>query len=174
MTDNKAKLVKILSIVSAGIMLLALLVFFCCVILQKPLVRLFMKGIENVSVFLFPFDAFCSLAGGVLLSIALIFVAGNKKIGVWADVLVLALSAVVKPVAVYLISLLQNLFVTRTVLAMGSQAIAYNSSLNTAVSAFTSFASLGAVILYVVCGMSIILKLSAKQKEKACVPENFV
>lgn len=166
MIENKTKLVKILSVVSAAVMALAILAFFCCVILQKPLVRLYLNNVnvDEIDLFLFPFDAFCALFLGLVLSVALIFVSGSKKIGVWADVLIAAFSVIIKPVTVYFIGLWQNLLVTRVVLSMGSELAAYNSAFNSVVSVVTSFSSLGVALLYVVCGMSVILKLFAKQK----------
>ena len=108
---------------------------------------------------LLPF-LFCLLRLGCM--ILLVVCCGNKKGGIWLEVIVFALLAVVLPALSNLLSPVYNLWIGR----MGHTHAAAQSIVNTIANFCAIPGSLGQAIGYAVCGMSIVFKRMSKKLEK--------
>ena len=158
------KLIRILSILCLALMVISLVLTVGCILLQKPLIDL----IYGKSVATAPMAVPVSPIVYSLLSILtfglLCLVAGNRRIGIWADLILLSANALVLPGMNFALSLVQNLAGTAMANARGVAAIVANSAVNNFCTYTMLPGGLGMRLTLVVCGMSIVLKLLEKRQ----------
>lgn len=155
---------KIISAISTAIFALAVVAFFGCVLFREPLVVLlgdeYFAGYLNL--FTIPAGALLNLLGSLVAGVMMIFVAANKKIGIWADILVLVFIGG-KAVIATLIGYIQPVMIAKLCGTGGAGAYSVFTSVTSLV---TLFASVGMSALLVVCGMSIAYKVLARRKNQ--------
>ena len=158
------KAILILSIVCLALVILSLVLTAGCIILQKPLIDLIYGKSAATAPMVVPVSP---LVYGLCASLTfglLCLVAGNKKIGIWADLILLGVSALVLPGLNFVLSLAQNLAGSAMANAQGVAAIVANSAVNNMCTYTMLPGNLGMRLALVVLGMSIVLKLLEKRK----------
>lgn len=160
------KTIRILSILCLALMVISLVLTAGCILLQKPLINLIYGKSAATAPMIVPFSP---LVYGVCAAVTLgllCLVAVNKKIGIWADLVLLGVSALVLPGMNFLLNFAQNMLVTTAANARGVAAVIANSAVNNMCSYTMMPGGLGMRLALVVCGMSIVLKLLEKQQVK--------
>ena len=158
------KAILILSIICLALVILSLVLTAGGILLQKPLIDLIYGKTAGDAPMVVPVSPLVSgLCAAVTFGL-LCLVAGNKRIGIWADLILLSISALVLPGLSFVLSLVQNL--TGSVIAntQGVAAIVANSAVNNMCTYTMLPGNLGMRLALVVLGMSIVLKLLEKRK----------
>lgn len=154
------KTIKILGILAAALLALAALGVGVCILLQRPLGE-FVFGFPESAMgrFAFPLSTVVYSLGLLFCAGLLCLVAGNGKLGIWSDILLLAVMNV--------LPLLQSLLAwVETVIAgkFGHVALSVNSMVQSMCSYPLQLGGWGLRLALVVGGMSIVWKLMRKQE----------
>ena len=151
------KVIKLLALLCLGLLLVSCLLTAGAVLLQKPLLRA-IYGLSG-GVFTVPVGVVVSILAYAIILGLLCLVAGSRKLGIWSDLIVLALT-VLSPLTSFLSNFLQTVITGRYGYEMMSSFSAVNNLCNITM----SLGSLGLTLGMVVCGMSIAYKLMAKKE----------
>ena len=158
------KLIRILSIICLALMVISLVLTGGCILLQKPLIDLIYGKSAASAPMVVPFSPLVySLCAAVPFGL-LCLVGGNKKIGIWADLTLLGISALVLPGLNFVLSMAENLAGTAMANARGVASIVARSAVNNFCNYTMIPGSLALKLALVVFGMSIVYKLMAKRQ----------
>lgn len=151
------KLIKILSIIAAGISALSLLLLIICVAMQNQLIPLFYGNNYNttLSIFTVPAAPFFYVASALAAAVVAIFTAGNRKFGVIPEIISFGYICLILPVLNYVLGIVERLSMTKF---GGTDVIAHYTSLNSICNTLVGIAGLGISIIIAVCGMSFVYK----------------
>lgn len=149
--------IRIMAVVSAALAATSLVLLFVSVPLQRGLIGLFLSAGDWMNDYLplFPIlpVVFCFLRTGAMALLPVC--CGNKRGGIWLEVLVLVVLVAVLPVANYLASIVQtNLMMTMR----GEAYMAVSSAVDSVATYCMIPAGLGQALACVACGMSIAYK----------------
>ena len=155
------KLIRILAIVACVLVALSVFAMVVCMPFNTLLGSLLVHSEDILSAM--PLTHWPSLVNGLLLfgcTALLIVCCGNKRGGIWLELLVIVAVAVVMP----LVSQGLNLWVNRLVNTRGEcYAAAYSVSAALA-NYCMAFARVGSSLAFVVAGMSILFKHMSKER----------
>ena len=158
------KTILVLSIVCLALMVISLVLTAGCILLQKPLIDLIYGKSVGEAPMVVPVSPIVYGLCAILTFGLLCLVAGNQKIGIWADLVLLGVSALVLPGLSSVLTLAQNLAGSAVANAQGVSAIIANSAVNNFCTYTMLPGGLGMRLALVVCGMSIALKLLKKRQ----------
>ena len=158
------KFIRTMSIIAVVLVGLSLFLLLFTI----PFQRMIAKGIYGMDLAtvgslprfpLLPFVFGCLRLGCMVL---LIICCGNKKGGIWLEIIVFICLALVIPVISQMVSPVYNNLIGKT---MGAYHMAANSIVNSIAGVCLSPAGWGQAIAYAVCGMSIVFKKMSKSDE---------
>ena len=154
-----SKTIRILAIISVGLVGFSLVLLVASVPLQRVLAQILdypAMAIGELPIFPLKEFLFCLLRAGCVAS--LIICCGNEKGGIWLEILVLIVLVIVFPLINVVASTVYNQ------LQFGTERMAANSVVST-ISAFCCYpANWGQALAYVTCGMSITFKAMSKKR----------
>ena len=148
---KSARVLAIIAEVLAAIAFVALLVF---ILLQRTLMPVFSANEEMLTQFVFPVGPVTYGLGALLVLLLLAFVAGSQKVGIWAEILVIFLLALL-PTAQNGMTTLQTMLTGQF---SGSLKVAATAVVNSLCSIPLGVSHLAVVLALVACGMSIAYK----------------
>ena len=155
------KFIRITAIIAAILVALSLLLLLVTIPFQQSLGRLWSTS-EDVLAHLpiFPLAQFvpCFMLLGCAI-LAVVF-GGNKKGGIWLEILVFAAVALALPIMRDLLSYVQNVAIGQY---RGSVYLAANATVAQIASYCMWPANLGNCLVLVVCGMSVVFKRMSKK-----------
>lgn len=162
------KFIRILAIAAAVLVALSFLLILVSFPLQRVIAGTWLQYPDSILGIMpiFPLDSFvnCFLLLGCM--ILLVVCCGNKKGGIWLEILVLAAMVLVLPSLSTLLSYVQNIIIA---MARGEAFIAANS-VASRICAYCMYpGNLGRSIALVVIGMSIAFKHMNKKMAKAVI-----
>jgi hypothetical protein len=150
------KTIRVLAIIAVALATFSLMLLLASIPLQRMLAREvygyhddFMGALPQFP--LIPFLS-CFLRGGCMA--LLIICCGNKKGGIWLELLTLVFLVMVLPVITQITSLSYNVFLG----TMSTQHIATNAVVTNIANFCLIPSNLGQALAYVTCGMSIAFK----------------
>lgn len=156
------KFIRIMAIVSTALVALSLLLILVSVLFQPLLFRV-LYGYEDVT-FVFPWVAFLNWVLRFVCIALLIICCGEKKGGIWLELLVFFTMLLIIPMLTTVGSLLFNDWL------LDVKGVEYYSLYNHATNIAGECAlpaGWGNSLAYVTCGMSIVYKMMSKASDKA-------
>ena len=155
------KVIRIVAIIAVILVALSLLLLLATIPFQQSLGRLWSTSDDVLALLpIFPLAQFvpCFMLLGCAI-LAVVF-GGNKKGGIWLEILVFAAVALVLP---FMKDLLISVQTMAFGLYRGSTYLAANATVNQIASYCMWPANLGNCLVLVVCGMSIVFKRMSKK-----------
>lgn len=159
------KTIKIMSIVAVVLAAFSLFMLLVTIPFQGLIASgvFGYSGSETGAFPIFPTMPFINCFMRTACMALLIVCCGNKKGGIWMELLVLASMVFVLPAFSSAVSQTYNVFVSR---AMGLKYVAANSVASTIANYCLVPAGWGQTIAYVTCGMSIVFKKMSKERTR--------
>lgn len=152
------KLLKILSFISLGIIGVSAMAVLLCYVFRVPLLELFFHHGRDLPVVI-PVANAVSLLGQLGAMIWLCICVGERRFGIWAELLAAAWLGAVLPGICRVLAYVQNLLVGRT---MGHDYLIAQSCMNSLWSYATIFNGIAGALALVVCGLSMAEKRKIK------------
>jgi len=118
-------------------------------------------GYQDRGVFAVPYAHIVGWLHVLLLAVLVFIFAGNRKVGIWLEIVILGESALLYPAFSYILSAAINSLQSR----LGADMIITQSSVNALCSWVNMLFGMGSALLPVICGMSIAYKLMKKKME---------
>lgn len=154
------KLLKILSFISLGVIGMSCMAVMLCYVFRVPLMQLvFHRGAELPVVI--PVANAVLLVGQLGAMIWLCVCVGDRRFGIWSELLAAGWLGVVLPGICRLLSYVQSLLLTRS---MGSDYMIGMSYMSSLWSYATIFNSVAVALALVVCGFSMAQKRIASMR----------
>ena len=151
--------IRVLSFIALAAVVLYLLALLLVVVFQSPLKELLGAPDEVIGLWHFPAGSLLSGLRMVLTVTVLCIFAGNHKVGIWLELVLLGVNQVLWPP----ISAVANLLQTMTIGRYGAAAIANRSYVSSLTSYVSFLFGIAFAIYLVVCGMSIAYKVMYKK-----------
>lgn len=155
------KFIRIMAIIATALVALTLLLLIICVPFQRYIAEYFSSSPDIIGLLpIFPTADFllCSLR---LIFVALLIICcGNKRGGIWLEIVVFLSLTVILPVINYVVSTMSTMWYGKF------QGYSYLAA-NTVISRISQFcfvpAGIGYALALVACGMSIVFKFMSKR-----------
>ena len=146
------KCIRITAVIAGALVALSLFLISCSFLVQQGLVRsIYGITVDSPVIPVAQLVNCCLLLG---CSVLLILFAGNGKVGIWSDILVFVLIALMLPALSAVLSYLQ----TMASGWFGSGRVSAYSAVSALVGYCMWSANLGRCMMLAVCGMSIVYK----------------
>lgn len=156
------KVIRIIVIAATVLTGFSLLLLIAVTPLQGEIARIVYNAPADIMAFFpqFPLDSLIVCFLQVVCVALLIICCGNKKGGIWPEILMLVLLAVVLPAISAIISAISPVFLSR----FGAAFLAVHSIVSKISSICLGPSYLGIMLASVACGMSIALKTMSKKQ----------
>ena len=145
------KLLKIVPFASLGIVASSVLAVLLCYVFRVPLLEL-VYHIGRETPVVIPVGNAVSLVGQLGAMIWLCVCIGNRRFGIWAELLAVVWLSVVLPVIGRIMDVLQSMMMNRL---LGAEYVAANSYMNLLWSYATIFNGVAVAAILVACGFSM-------------------
>ena len=151
------KLIKLLSIIAIATVAVSAFLLIVFIAFQGSITSIF--GVGNIYVFTLPAAQIFYILSAVCLAVFTFLTAGNKKIGIWAEIIIFGYACLILPSVNRLIGLFQNLYFGKF---GGSDLIASAASVSSICSVPVGIAAASISLIILVCGMSFAYKRLTK------------
>jgi len=149
------KLIKVLSFISLGLMILSCFLVILCTVFRRPLTELFLSyGADDLKLVI-PAGTAVSMVLQLGCALWLSIFASDHRFGIWAEILPAAGLALVAPLLNRVLSAVQSRVIVRMFGYLFMNSLSMISALWSYATIFTGFA---VSLALVVCGMSIAYK----------------
>lgn len=146
------KLIKVLSFISLGLMILSCFLVILCTVFRRPLTELFFGYSDEQLPLVIPAGMAVSMVVQLGCALWLSIFAGDHRFGIWAEILPAAVLALAAPLLNRVLSAVQNLLLGKMVGYLYMNSLSMTSTL-------WSYAAIGVTVAvalaYLVCGMSM-------------------